>query len=122
LVNLLALKFGTDVVNIGMVLQKKFMKKNQFLSPREGVKVGSKLAAMKKIRNFMVPDCTTVSLKIRWNDSHMPFSKPPLKGLTYIAICSDVQICHELTPKCRWRRKHVNEYRMMYMKRLLKSI
>jgi len=57
-VNLLALKFGTDVVNIGMLLQKKFMKKTQFLSPREGVKVGSKLAAMKKVCNFMVPDCT----------------------------------------------------------------
>jgi len=34
------------------------MKKTQFLSPHEGVKVGSKLAAMKKIHNFMVPDCT----------------------------------------------------------------
>jgi len=53
-VNLLALKFGTDV-NIGMLLQKKIHEKNQFLSPWEGVKVGSKLAAMKKFLTLWYP-------------------------------------------------------------------
>jgi len=35
-VNLLALKFGTDVVNIGMLLQKKIHEKNPIFEPSGG--------------------------------------------------------------------------------------
>jgi len=37
------------------------MEKKQFLSPREGVKVGNSdtfCKLLEKVRNFMVPDCT----------------------------------------------------------------
>jgi len=40
-VNIFALKFGTHVINIEMILCKKFHDKKAIFSPWEGVKVGS---------------------------------------------------------------------------------